>query len=85
MLPKFLIADNSQEAEDRLFVVHTQSPRCIIECAVDDFKGDQKIHWIDAKVEGKKLAQLLEDAEGFFEDELTSQDDLYDDEFGDED
>ena len=32
MLPKFLIADNSQEALDLVYVVHTEKPRCIIQC-----------------------------------------------------
>ena len=37
MLPKFLIADNSQEALDLVYVVHTEKPRCIIQCDLDDF------------------------------------------------
>ena len=32
MLPKFLIADNSQEAPDLVYVVHTEKPQCIIQC-----------------------------------------------------
>ena len=28
MLPKFLIADNSQEAPDLVYVVHTEEPLC---------------------------------------------------------
>ena len=35
MLPKFLIADNSQEALDLVYVVHTEKPRCIIQCDID--------------------------------------------------
>ena len=47
MLPKFLIADNSQEATDLVYVVHTESPRCIIQCGLDGFYDNQRIYWID--------------------------------------
>lgn len=47
MLPKFLIADNSQEAIDLVYVVHTEKPRCIIQCDLDGFYSNQKIYWID--------------------------------------
>lgn len=42
MLPKFLIADNSQEALDLVYVVHTEKPRCIIQCDLDGFYSNQK-------------------------------------------
>lgn len=85
MLPKFLIADNSQEAEDRIFVVHTEAPRCIIESDLDDFYTDQEIHWIDDALDGEDLEEFLGEAEVFFESELGNQEDLYDDEYGDDD
>ena len=44
MLPKFLIADNSQEASDLLYVVHTEKPRCIIQCDMDGFYSNQRIY-----------------------------------------
>ena len=47
MLPKFLIADNSQEAPDLVYVVHTEKPQCIIQCDMDGFYSNQKIYWID--------------------------------------
>ena len=47
MLPKFLIADNSQEALDLVYVVHTEKPRCIIQCDLDGFYSNQKIYWFD--------------------------------------
>ena len=46
MLPKFLIADNSQEAPDLVYVVHTEKPQCIIQCDMDGFYSNQKIYWI---------------------------------------
>jgi hypothetical protein len=82
MLPKFLIADNSQEAPDLLYVVHTERPRCIIRCDVDDFQGNQKIYWIDKAPPAAEVESLLEEAEDFFERELDNQEELYDEEFG---
>ena len=79
MLPKFLIADNSQEDPDSLYVVHTEKPRCIIRCDPDDFWGHQKIYWIDEKpLSADDVDGLLEEAEVFYEKELENQEDLYD-------
>lgn len=83
MLPKFLIADNSQELPNTIFVVHTESPRFIVESNVDDFNENQIIHWIDEKPESDVvIEQLLDEAEDFLEIEFDSQEDLYDEEFG---
>jgi hypothetical protein len=83
MLPKFLIADNSQEVPNTIFVVHTESPRFIVESDIEDFSKDQFIHWIDEKpVNNLLIEQLLEDAEDFLEAEFEHQDELYDDEIG---
>ncbi|MDR1414630.1 MAG: hypothetical protein LBI96_02370 [Odoribacteraceae bacterium] len=82
MLPKFLIADNSQEAPDILHVVHTEKPMCIIQCDADDFHGHQRIYWIDKEpLLADEVESLLEEAETFFEKELENQEDLYDEEF----
>lgn len=79
MLPKFLIADNSQNAPGKLFVVHTESPRFILEGNDDDFSEEQVLHWIDDEVtDPVALDNLLEAAEKFLDDELDSQEDLYD-------
>jgi hypothetical protein len=81
MLPKFLIADNSQEAPDLLFVVHTGKPRCIIQCDIDGFRENQQIYWIDEKPRSaRELEKFLAEAEDFFEKELENQEDLYDEE-----
>lgn len=81
MLPRFLLADNSQELPDRLFIVHTEEPRCIIECDVEDFNENQFIHWIDAEPDDySEVEDLLDDAEVFLDDELENQEDLYDEE-----
>lgn len=81
MLPKFLIADNSQESPDLIYVVHTESPRCIIQCDVEDFYSNQKIHWIDEEpLSLDDVEALLEEAEDFFERKLENQEELYDEE-----
>lgn len=83
MLPKFLLADNSQELPDTIFVVHNEFPRFIVESDVDDFTSNQIIHWIDDQPDSESLIeQLLAEAEDFMEEEFNSQEDLYDDEFG---
>ena len=83
MLPKFLIADNSQEMPNTIFVIHTESPRFIVESDVEDFNKDQIIHWIDEQpVSDVTIEQLLEEAEDFLEAEFENQEDLYDEEFG---
>lgn len=81
MLPKFLIADNSQEAVDLVYVVHTEEPRCIIQCDVEDFYNNQKIYWIDEEpISQDDIDTLMEEAEDFFEKELENQEELYDEE-----
>ena len=81
MLPKFLIADNSQESIDVVYVVHTEKPRCIIECDLDGFYSNQRIQWIDEEpLSLDDIDTLLEEAEEFYEKELDNQEDIYDDE-----
>lgn len=81
MLPKFLLADNSQEAVDLIFVVHTEKPRCIIQCDVEDFNSNQRVYWIDEEpLSVDDTEALLEEAEDFFERELENQEELYDEE-----
>lgn len=81
MLPKFLIADNSQEAIDFVYVVHTENPRCIIKCDLDGFFSNQRIYWIDEEpLSQDDIDSLLEEAEDFYEKELENQEDIYDEE-----
>lgn len=86
MLPKFLIADNSQEALDLVYVVHTENPRCIIQCDLDGFYSNQKIYWIDEEpLSQDDIDTLMEEAEEFYENELDNQEDVYDEEENEED
>ncbi len=82
MLPKFLLADNSQVAPDTIYVVHNENPRFIIESDIDDFWSNQLIHWIDPEPDNEELVdQLVEEAEEFLDAEF-SQD--YDEDEGDD-
>jgi len=81
MLPKFLLADNSQEMPDMLYVVHNENPRFIVGSDIEDFSVNQTIYWIDEKPADKDLiAQLLEEAEEFLEAELENQESYFEDE-----
>ena len=74
MLPRFLLADNSLDTPETIFVVHTQDPRFIVEADIDDFESNQKIHWIDAEPGDEKLiAQLVKEAEDFLEREFENE------------
>ncbi len=80
MLPKFLLADNSQEMPDMLYVVHNEAPRFIVGSDIEDFEVNQQIYWIDEKPKDKEhIAQLLEEAEAFLEAELDNQDNFFED------
>ncbi len=84
MLPRFLLADNSLETPDTIFVVHTENPRFIVEADIDDFWSNQVIHWIDGEPGDEELnAQLMEEAEDFLEREFDNEemlDEIEDDE-----
>jgi len=77
MLPKFLLADNSQEMPDTIYVVHNEVPRFIVESDIEDFWSNQEVHWIDdAPASAEIIEQLLEEAEEFLIDELENQDEF---------
>ena len=80
MLPKFLLADNSQEMPDMLYVVHNENPRFIVGSDIEDFTVNQQIYWIDEEPGDKDLiTHLLEEAEEFLEAELENQDNYFED------
>jgi len=81
MLPRFLLADNSLETPETIFVVHTETPRFIIEADIDDFYSSQFIHWIDREPDDKELiVQLVGEAEEFLEQEFENEEFLDEDE-----
>ena len=78
MLPKFLLADNSQVLPDRIFVIHNEQPRFIVGCNVEAFSQDQEIHWIDDEPASEELKkELLEQAEEFLDLELEYEEELF--------
>lgn len=86
MLPKFLLADNSIETPDTIFVVHTEEPRFIVEADIDDFWNNQTVHWIDAEPgDDDMIAQLIDDAEEFLEKEFDNEEILDQEDQDDED
>jgi len=77
MLPKFLLADNSQVLPDTIFIIHTEQPKFIVGCDLEGFNVDQEIHWLDDEPESDELkADLLEQAEEFMELELEYEEEL---------
>ncbi len=77
MLPKFLLADNSLEAPDTIYVVHNETPRFIVEADIEDFWSNQQIHWIDGEPGDEDLiAELVEAAEEFLEKEFENEERL---------
>ena len=80
MLPKFLLADNSQDMPDMIYVVHNENPRFIVGSDIEDFSVNQTIYWIDEKPQDNdQITQLLEEAEVFLEAELDNQDSYFED------
>ncbi len=78
MLPKFLLADNSQVLPDKIFVVHNEQPRFIVGCDVEGFSVDQEIYWIDDQPASEELIkELLEQAEEIMDLELEYEEELY--------
>lgn len=74
MLPRFLLADNSLETPETIFVVHNETPRFIIEADIDDFENNQEIHWIDDEPgDENMIAQLVQEAEEFLEKEFENE------------
>lgn len=79
MLPEFLLADNSQETPDTIFVVHTNTPRFIVEADIDDFWNNQVVHWIDGEPTEEIAEELIGAAEEFLEKEFENEMDLDED------
>ena len=84
MLPRFLLADNSLETPDTIFVVHTEAPRFIVEADIDDFWNNQEIHWLDGEPGDEKLiTRLIGEAEEFLEMEFANEEFLDEDDSDD--
>jgi len=80
MTPRFLMADNSQDNPDRLYIVHTEKPSFIVGFDIEDFNQNQEIQWFDGEPNDEVVADLLVDAEEFLEAELDNQEDIFEEE-----
>ncbi len=76
--PKFLLADNSQDNPDRIYVVHTEEPKFIVGFDIEDFNNEQETMWLDTKPIDDEIADLLVSAEEFLTSELDNQEDIFD-------
>jgi len=76
--PKFLLADNSQDNPDRIYVVHTEEPKFIVGFDIEDFNNEQEIMWLNTKPTEDEIADLLVLAEEFLSKELDNQEDIFD-------
>lgn len=85
MLPKFLIADNSQESTEFVYVVNNDNPRYIIESHISDFNYLQEITWIEEKPgDNKVLNRLLAEAKEFWLREMDTENEFNDDDIDNE-
>lgn len=68
-LPRFLIADN-EEYPENTYVLHTEKPRFILDVDTEEFEI------LDgSEVQEEAMQDLIEQALGFYEDELEKYDD----------
>lgn len=82
MLPKFLFADNSQFSTELVYIVHTEKPRCIIQCSCEDFDEQQHVFWIDKEPDSiEDIDNLIDAARDFYESELENEEELYENGF----
>ena len=67
IIPKFLIADNSEYPEN-VYVVHTETPRFIIDI------DSEEIEWLDVEPIKNIAETLVVQAFEFYESELDAYD-----------
>lgn len=88
-LPRFMIAENTQEYPDLVFVIHNDSPRFMLQVDLEEEETDETvdiIHWIDPEPEDENFVDdLVDEAYDFLDDELENQDRLSEEEEDDED
>jgi hypothetical protein len=73
MLPKFLLADNT-DYPDAVFVVHTEYPRFIMNLENDEVAFFDDVEEEDEAELTDEVAQLLQQAVQFYERELDRYD-----------
>lgn len=70
-LPKFLLADNSQNPED-IFVLHTEFPRFLINLSSDEIEWFDDLSGVDENELANEVAILMDEAGDFYEQEMKA-------------
>ena len=81
-IPKFLVGDNT-ECKDSVFIIHTESPRFILNFDTDDVKwlDDDLPELLGADDEAElatAISKLLAKADEFYQREIDRYEDLED-------
>lgn len=70
-LPKFLLADNTAYP-DAVFVIHTDYPRFVMNITTDEIEWFEDIDLTDKSEAGAAIAQLVQEAITFYDNELKN-------------
>ena len=81
-IPKFLVGDNT-ECQDSVFIIHTESPRFILNLDTDDVKwlDDDLPELLGTDDEGElttAISKLLAEADEFYQREIDRYEELED-------
>jgi hypothetical protein len=68
-LPKFLLGDNTDYADD-IFIVHLDFPRCIINLKDDDLELLEEVTDVNDVELEEELTELILDATAFYDREM---------------
>tara|TARA_B100001113_G_scaffold260167_1_gene215196 strand:+ start:719 stop:943 length:225 start_codon:yes stop_codon:yes gene_type:complete len=71
-LPKFLLSSNS-DLPDKLFVVHTEFPRFVLNIINDEIFWLEEFDENDIKEVKKQTQNLIKDALDFYDKEITEE------------
>ena len=74
MIPKFLIADTTQD-EEKIYVVHTQYPKFLLEITEEEVEWWDKIDEREESENINEIEKLLSDAFKFYDKEMESLED----------
>ena len=70
-VPKFLLADNSQNNPEDIFVIHTEFPRFIINLKNDEIEIWEEISNEEKKELSENMAMYIEQASKFYDREMS--------------
>ncbi|WP_372744573.1 hypothetical protein [Lutibacter sp.] len=68
-LPKFLLGDNT-DAQDAIFVIHTDFPRFVINLVDDEIEWFEDFQGEDQEELEIQVATLIEEASAFYDREM---------------